>query len=379
MKTTLVLLILSLSTVFAQSDCDMRGGNFTGECESYNNFSGIRSTFNYKKGKLHGNFEEIYKDGQQRAIGSYKHDLLHGKFSAFYPSGEEMTIAKFKSGTGSFEMLHANGVKKTTGQFEDGQAVGSWKFYNLRGELTREMDLEQNRVDMYAFLVGEQKVRQEMSFDNFFDSFGDSGFSFSFGGDMDSTFARMRQQMNESMERLQSQMEQMMQGLNDSSFMKTFQFDTTIVFDGFDDMDGFFEFKSFGDSSFSKSFRFDTIFGDMPERGNPFFGSPKSNLVDFPDTEPSFIGGEDAMNAYIASEVETDEVQSKELQEGTVFIEAIIEEDGTISNSRVALGVDNATDNEALRIVQNMPSWKPAMVGDEPVRSRCIIPVRFER
>jgi hypothetical protein len=231
---------------------------------------------------------------------------------------------------------------------------------------------------MYEFLVGEQKVREQMSFDNFFDSFDGSDFSFSFGGDMDSTFARMRQQMNESMERLQSQMEQMMQGFNDSSFMKTFQFDTTIVFDGFDDMDGFFEFKSFGDSSFSKSFQFDTIFGDMPERGNPFFGSPKSNLVDFPDTEPSFIGGEDAMNVYISSEVEGIKAESKEFETGTVFIEAIIEEDGTISNSRVALGVDSATDQEALRIVQNMPSWKPAMVGDEPVRSRCIIPVRFE-
>ncbi|MFK7783791.1 MAG: energy transducer TonB [Crocinitomicaceae bacterium] len=379
MKTTIVLFFLSISTVFSQVDCASREQNFSGECDSYNTFSGIRSTYNYKKGELHGKFEEIYKDGQQRAVGAYKSGLLNGKFLSFYPSGEKMTVSKFKSGSGSFDMFHANGVLKTTGQFDEGKAIGNWKFYNLQGEVTREMDLEENHVDMYACLVGEQQVRQKMGFDNFFDSFDDSGFSFSFGGDADSTFEQMRQQMNESMQQLQSQMEELMQSFNDSSFMNTFQFDTTITFNGFDDMDGFFEFKSFGDSSFSKSFQFDTLFSNLPERGNPFFGSSKTDLVDFPDTEPAFIGGEEAMNAYVQSEVLAFEEGVKEIQEGTVFIEAIIEEDGTVSNSRVALGVDPAVDKVALRIVQDMPAWKPAKVNDQPVRSRCIVPVRFER
>ena len=185
--------------------------------------------------------------------------------------------------------------------------------------------------------------------------------------------------MNESMQRMQLQMEQMMQGFNDSSFMKSFQFDTTITFNGFDDMDGFFEFKSFGDSSFSESFQFDTIFGDMPERSSPFFNSSKRDLVDFPDAEPSFMGGEDAMKAYIEAEIDKSEMEFEDLEEGTVFIETIVEKDGSIGESRIALGVASALDQEALRIVQGMPIWKPATVDGQPVRSRCVVPVRFDK
>lgn len=378
MKTALVLFFLSVSAAFAQVDCAKQVHDFSGKCDSYNSYTGVRSTYSYKKGELHGKFQESFKDGQKRAVGAYKKGLLNGKFSAYYSSGEPMTTAKFNNGSGSFEMLHSNGGKKTVGQFEEGNAVGTWKFYNTDGDLTREMDLEKNDVDMYPFLVGDLQLGNQMAFGNafgdFMDPFGGSGFSFSFG-DADSTFAQMRQQLTESMEQMQAQIEQMMQGFNDSSFTNMFQFDTTITFNGFDDMNGFFDFKSFGDSTFS--FQFDTIIGDMPERGNPFFQSRENDLVDFPDTEPIFIGGEEAMKTYIESEIEKLEIASKEEMKGTVFIEAIIEKDGSVSNSRVALGVNSQMDREALRIVQEMPLWTSATLDGQSVRSRCIVPIRF--
>ncbi|MDG1333465.1 MAG: energy transducer TonB [Crocinitomicaceae bacterium] len=379
MKTAFVLFFLSISTVFAQVDCAQQEHNFSGKCDSYNEFTGVRSTHSYKKGQLHGKFEESFKNGQKRAEGSYKSGLLHGKFSSFYFTGERMTVAKFKSGSGSFEMYHENGAQKTIGQFETGKAAGTWKFFNQDGELTREMDIENDRVDVYPFLVGEQPIRNEMAFGDFFDSFDGSGFSFSFGGDEDSTFARMREQMDESMKQMQAQMEQMMQNFDDSSFMNSFQFDTTITFNGFDDMDGSFEFKSFGDSSFFKSFQFDTIFGDMTERSNPYFNSRENDLVDFPDTEPSYVGGEEAMKAYIETELVGINERLDKREDGTVFIEAIVEKDGSVSSPRIALGASSSMDGEALRIVQEMPLWKPATLDGQPVRSRCIIPVRFSQ
>ena len=378
MKSILVLLFLSVSTAFSQVDCSEQEHDFSGKCDSYNSFTGIRSTHTYKKGELHGKFEEAYKNGQQRALGVYKRGLLNGKFSSFYSSGEQMAKAKFKSGSGNFEMFHENGVKKSLGAFEAGKAVGTWKFFNAEGELSREMDMERNSVGMYPFLTGEQAVRSDMAFGDFFNSDG-SGFSFSFGGDDDSTFARIREQVNESMQQMQMQMEQMMQEFNDSSFFNSFQFDTTITFNGFDDGNGFFEFKSFDDSSFSEMFNFDSIFGEMPERSNPFFNSGKSDLVDFPDTEPIFIGGEEAMQAYVNAEIDKSETDLKGREEATVFIEAIIGKDGAITDSRIALGVNPSLDQEALRIVREMPLWKPATVDGQSVRSRCVVPVSFEQ
>jgi hypothetical protein len=64
---------------------------------------------------------------------------------------------------------------------------------------------------------------------------------------------------------------------------------------------------------------------------------------------------------------------------GTVFVEAIVEEDGAISNTRVALGVDSLKDAEAVRIISSMPLWKPATSVGQSVRSRCVIPIEFGR
>lgn len=379
MKTTLILFLLSISPAFSQVDCAELGQNFTGKCESYNEFSGIRSKFTYKKGTLHGKFEESFQNGQQRASGSYKAGLLNGNFTSFYVSGEKMAEAKFKAGSGNFIVYHTNGKKKTEGQFEEGRASGKWSFYNSNGEMTRELDKHNSRLDMYRFLVGEQSNKNEMAFGDFFNSFDDSGFSFSFGDGSDSTFARMQKQLNESVEKMRAQMDQMIQGFSDTSLTRSFQFDTTFSFNNFGDSGGFFSFKSFGDSSFSKSFQFDTIFGDMPQRANPFFNSKGADLVDFPDTEPNFVGGEDAMNAFIEREMQPVFTENEIQKDGTVFIEAIVEKDGSISNSRVALGIDSQLDDKAMRIIKAMPMWKPATVDGQSVRSRCIIPVTFGR
>lgn len=374
MKTSIIVFFLSISSAFAQVDCNRLEANFSGKCESYNEWSGIRSSYSYKKGNLHGKFEELYKNGQLRSSGAYKKGFLHGKFNAFYATGEQMTSAKFKSGSGDFAQFHENGVNKVRGQFEDGKAVGNWQFFNSNGEMTREMDMANARVNMHAFLVGVESVRQPSMFDDFFGGDG-GGFTFSFGGDMDSTFAQMRMQMNESMKRMQAQMDQMMQGFSDTSFSRSFQFDTTFTFNGFDDFDGFFNFKSFGDSSNSFSFHFDTIIGGVPN-SQAFFGN-KRDLVDFPDTDPSYVGGEEAMKAFIEREMNASGVDQAFVA-ADIFIEAIIEKDGSVSNARVAMGVENEAQNaEALRIAKAMPSWNPATVDGEPVRSRCIIPIKF--
>ncbi|PHR30803.1 MAG: hypothetical protein COA38_09690 [Fluviicola sp.] len=365
MKTTIILFFLSMTPAFSQVNCKELSQNFSGECESYSQSTGVRSSYSYKKGTLHGKFEESFKNGQQRSSGSYKGGLLNGKFSAFYETGEKLTEGKFKAGTGSFTMFHPNGVNKVEGQFEEGLAIGTWSYFDSNGDLSRESEVKASRVSMYTFLVGDELIQSEAVFEGFFDSFDGEGFSFSFGNDPDSTMARIKVQIKESMNRLEAQMEQMMQSFTDTSFMRSFQFDST------------FSFNNFGDSSFFQSFHFDTIIGKKPQRSNPFFTSPDRDLVDFPDVEPSYIGGEDAMKAFIQQEMRILDQRKEASKKGTVFIEAIIEKDGSFSNSRVALGVDVVRDAEALRITSLMPLWKPASVDGQSVRSRCIIPVEF--
>lgn len=59
------------------------------------------------------------------------------------------------------------------------------------------------------------------------------------------------------------------------------------------------------------------------------------------------------------------------------MIRFVVEPDGSVSNVEVVRGVDPNLDREAVRVVTEMPKWKPGMVDGEPVRARYTLPVQF--
>jgi len=53
---------------------------------------------------------------------------------------------------------------------------------------------------------------------------------------------------------------------------------------------------------------------------------------------------------------------------GKVFINCIIEADGTLSNIQIKRGIDKPLDESILSFIEKMPPWIPAKVNDKPVR-----------
>lgn len=64
-------------------------------------------------------------------------------------------------------------------------------------------------------------------------------------------------------------------------------------------------------------------------------------------------------------------------EKGRVYIRFVVEIDGSISNIKVKRGVSDAIDGEAVRLIQNMPKWKPAEEDGKAVRSSNVIPINF--
>jgi len=64
--------------------------------------------------------------------------------------------------------------------------------------------------------------------------------------------------------------------------------------------------------------------------------------------------------------------------EGTVVVQFIVEKDGSISNAKVTRDIGAACGDEALRLVNNMPNWNPALRRNNPVRSEYNVPVKFK-
>ncbi|MFK7786441.1 MAG: energy transducer TonB [Crocinitomicaceae bacterium] len=103
----------------------------------------------------------------------------------------------------------------------------------------------------------------------------------------------------------------------------------------------------------------------------------KSDVVDFPDVEAEFLGGQEALQKYIQDNVLYPEVSRQLGDQGRVYVRFIVEPDGHISKIDVVRGISPELDREAKRLVRGMPRWKAAEVDNKKVRARCILPISF--
>jgi len=92
---------------------------------------------------------------------------------------------------------------------------------------------------------------------------------------------------------------------------------------------------------------------------------------------PQFPGGEQAMFKYIGKQLEYPEEAKREGIEGRVFIEFIVEKDGSISNVQVMRGIGHGCDAAAKEVIENMPDWIPGKQRGKAVRVEYRMPLKF--
>ena len=103
-----------------------------------------------------------------------------------------------------------------------------------------------------------------------------------------------------------------------------------------------------------------------------------AEVVDFPDVEAEFPGGMEPMKKYIDDNVQYPDAAREQGIEGRVYVSFVVEKDGAITGVSIMRGTASPELNEeAKRLVRNMPKWKPGEVKNAPVRSRCRLPIFF--
>ena len=86
---------------------------------------------------------------------------------------------------------------------------------------------------------------------------------------------------------------------------------------------------------------------------------------------PQYPGGQSALLKFISDNVKYPEKAYNEKITGTVIVQFIIDEHGKIIKTKVAKPIHPLLDEEALRVINLMPTWTPAMKDEQPV------PVQF--
>jgi protein TonB len=100
-------------------------------------------------------------------------------------------------------------------------------------------------------------------------------------------------------------------------------------------------------------------------------------IILIPEKNPEPIGGYDAMYAFLKANLKYPDVARTANISGTVFVEFVVEKDGSISNLKILASVHSELDKEAMRVVKMMPKWKPGEQLGKPVRCLFNIPIRF--
>lgn len=63
--------------------------------------------------------------------------------------------------------------------------------------------------------------------------------------------------------------------------------------------------------------------------------------------------------------------------QGKVFIQFVIEKDGSVTDIVVLKGIGGGADEEAVKVVKSSPKWSPGKQRGRPVRVRMVLPITF--
>ncbi len=95
------------------------------------------------------------------------------------------------------------------------------------------------------------------------------------------------------------------------------------------------------------------------------------------DSAPSFPGGQNALDSYISKNMNYPQPAIDNGIEGVVNVAFSVKSDGSIGSIKIVRMIDPDLEQEAIRLVKNMPKWTPAEKNGSAVDEVVTIPVKF--
>lgn len=99
--------------------------------------------------------------------------------------------------------------------------------------------------------------------------------------------------------------------------------------------------------------------------------------VAFAEEMPEFPGGIKNLMKFLAKNVKYPTIALENGVHEKVYIQFVVEKDGSVSEAKVLRGEDPALTKEALRVVNLLPKWKPGRQRGEAIRCYYQVPVNF--
>ncbi len=113
------------------------------------------------------------------------------------------------------------------------------------------------------------------------------------------------------------------------------------------------------------------------EQANESSLATEGEVFDLAEELPHPVDGMSAFYEYVSRELKYPEQARRNGIEGRVYVQFVVEKDGSLSQIEALKGIGAGCDQEAVRVLQSAPAFKPGTQRGKPIRVRMQLPVTF--
>ena len=134
---------------------------------------------------------------------------------------------------------------------------------------------------------------------------------------------------------------------------------------------GFIMASQFATAQQSRGEQADTVKKERPS-------TAREEVFTVVEDMPQYPGGEKAMMNFIANNIKYPRKALEEGVEGRVIVKFVVDKEGNVVDAKVIKGIGHGCDEEALRVINSMPKWKPGKQRGKPVEVYYTLPIVFK-
>ncbi|WP_299452700.1 energy transducer TonB [uncultured Microscilla sp.] len=111
----------------------------------------------------------------------------------------------------------------------------------------------------------------------------------------------------------------------------------------------------------------------------PVIKEEKPDVTIFLTSEVKAVpkGGYPAFYKYVQKNLKYPPQARRMGVDGKVYIQFVVEKDGSLTDIKVLKGIGSGCDEEAVRVLKAAPKWNPGKQRGNPVRVRRALPIKF--
>ncbi len=96
------------------------------------------------------------------------------------------------------------------------------------------------------------------------------------------------------------------------------------------------------------------------------------------EDQPAPKGGMGAFYKFVQKKLKYPSQARRMGIEGKVFVQFVVDKDGSITEVKAIKGIGAGCDEEAVRVISSSPKWKPGKQRGRAVKVRMVLPITFK-